>query len=89
MTFISGNTYPNRHIIKPLGFSWDKQGKYWKRPLPLTPEEETTLSDVKGIIVDYGSQGIVIDTRPARTHKQIYGRCEDAPCCGCCGPQFY
>lgn len=21
-----------------------------------------------------------------RTYKQIHGRCEDAPCCGCCGP---
>ena len=21
------------------------------------------------------------------THKQRTGRCEDAPCCGCCGPQ--
>lgn len=20
-----------------------------------------------------------------RTYKQIHGRCEDAPCCGCCG----
>ena len=20
-------------------------------------------------------------------HKRKYGRCEDAPCCGCCGPQ--
>lgn len=20
------------------------------------------------------------------TYKQRYGRCEDAPCCGCCGP---
>lgn len=21
----------------------------------------------------------------ARSHKQRHGRCEDAPCCGCCG----
>lgn len=21
------------------------------------------------------------------SYKQRYGRCEDAPCCGCCGPQ--
>jgi hypothetical protein len=20
-------------------------------------------------------------------HKRKHGRCEDAPCCGCCGPQ--
>jgi hypothetical protein len=24
-----------------------------------------------------------------RTWKQRYGRCEDAPCCGCCGPNLY
>lgn len=23
----------------------------------------------------------------AGEHKRKHGRCEDAPCCGCCGPQ--
>ncbi len=23
------------------------------------------------------------------TYKQKYGRCEDAPCCGCCGRNVY
>lgn len=22
---------------------------------------------------------------PEPTYKQLHGRCEDAPCCGCCG----
>lgn len=21
-----------------------------------------------------------------RSYKEVHGRCEDAPCCGCCGP---
>ena len=25
--------------------------------------------------------------RAASEFKQRHGRCEDAPCCGCCGPQ--
>lgn len=92
MTWITGNTYPNRHVIKPLGFTWNKRAKAWERTLPLTPEEEETLTALPGIVVDYGSLGVVIDTRPERplrSYKQTYGRCEDAPCCGCCGPQFY
>jgi hypothetical protein len=23
------------------------------------------------------------------THKEQYGQCEDAPCCGCCGVNLY
>jgi hypothetical protein len=26
-----------------------------------------------------------VDTRTE--HRRKHGRCEDAPCCGCCGPQ--
>lgn len=25
------------------------------------------------------------DSEDAGSHKRRYGRCEDAPCCGCCG----
>lgn len=97
MTFISGNTYVNRHLIKPMGFTWNKRSKVWERTLPLTPDEESTLAAISGIMVD-NHEGVLIDnTAPkrrgnstfTRSHKEIYGRCEDAPCCGCCGPQFY
>lgn len=92
MTWISGNTYVNRHIIKPMGFTWNKTAKVWERTLPLTPDEESALNDLKGIIVDSARDGIIIDNRKdskPMTFKQMYGRCEDAPCCGCCGDNYY
>jgi hypothetical protein len=26
--------------------------------------------------------------QPEPSHKEVAGVCEDAPCCGCCGPDY-
>lgn len=87
MTLITGNTYPNRNTIKSMGFTWNKRFQAWQSSLPLTPDQIDALSGLNGIIVNEGNGSK--DLIDNRTYKQIYGRCEDAPCCGCCGPQFY
>lgn len=34
-----------------------------------------------------GARARTRDAEEGQTYKQRYGRCEDAPCCGCCGYQ--
>ncbi len=51
MTEIKGNTYPVRWTIKSMGFTWNKRGKSWERALPLTPDEDNRLNEIRGIIV--------------------------------------
>ncbi len=90
MTFISGNTYPVRHLIKPLGFTWNKTLKQWERTLPLNPYEEETLTALRGIIIaDQPTPTDNIRYTDNRTFKQRFGHCEDAPCCGCCGNDYF
>jgi hypothetical protein len=90
-TTITGNTYPHRYLIKSYGFKWNPKFKSWDKNGNLSQEQIDALNGLKGLEVRYhnfdtGWTSTVADTR---SHKQIYGRCEDAPCCGCCGPQFY
>ncbi len=90
--YVSGNTYPYRSTLKSFGFRWAPSIKSWTSKVPLTPDQEETLSKFQGIEVEQvnGAEStVLISTEKPMTYKQRYGRCEDAPCCGCCGPQFY
>ena len=85
---VQGNTYPNREKIKALGFKWHAATRSWVTPKLPSLETIGKLEAIKGITLEYRDQvshQYLIDTR---TYKQTYGRCEDAPCCGCCGPQY-
>jgi hypothetical protein len=91
ITTVTGNTYPVRHVLKEMGFRWNPKFKSWDKNYNLSQDQINTLAAFRGIEVktsdfDKGYSDSKLDTR---SHKQIYGRCEDAPCCGCCGPQFY
>lgn len=96
MQLITGNTYPVRDKIKALGGTWDKFAKGWHVPddkaaearllvvgaPPSRPPSRRTprrfRHDGRGVsnVARFSSGSVVF------TNKQ--GRCEDAPCCGCC-----
>ncbi len=78
---IGGQTYPHRQQIKSLGLRWNGKSKVWYGEV--NEERLAALADLRGLIIstDNGE----VDTR---THKQKYGQCEDAPCCGCCGNNY-
>lgn len=85
MTVISGNTYPARKIIKEMGFKWNPSNKTWVSYSD-TFNNIDALASFDGIVINQSKDnGIVKDILDTRSWKQIYGRCEDAPCCGCCG----
>ena len=86
MITITGNTFPHKSIIKTLGFKWNPKFKSWDRGYNISQEEIDKLSALNGLIVDESwDSGKSVTHVDNRTYKQQYGRCEDAPCCGCCG----
>ena len=82
MIKIFGKTYHHRNLIKSLGYRWNADEKCWQS------NDATTLAaleNIKGLIVEQDGKEIL----DSRSHKEIYGQCEDAPCCGCCGVHPY
>lgn len=88
LTEITGNTYPARTIIKSMGFKWRPNTKSWISYTNFNNVE--ALARFDGIVINQSKDsGIVEDILDTRSYKQLHGRCEDAPCCGCCGQNAY
>jgi hypothetical protein len=88
---ITGNTYPVKESIKGLGGRWDSVAYGWRVPADRAAEARA--------IVDAAGPGKGARGRQSRRQygsnytrfadgAEVYtnrrGRCEDAPCCGCC-----
>jgi hypothetical protein len=85
-----GNTYPARQALKAAGFKWAPRYKEWIHNGTLSDDQINALAAFNGLrlesVADSGKNETLLDNR---SHKQRYGRCEDAPCCGCCGNSGY
>lgn len=57
-------------VVDRMGPPFWANGVLWRNAHPVARERSRTAR--------YGSTGT------NRSWKQTYGRCEDAPCCGCC-----
>lgn len=93
MKLITGNTYPVKEEIKALGGTWSKASKGW-----LVPDERA--DEARAIVAGAGPSAPYTPARcrpTSRYRSNVYqfaggaevfrnksGRCEDAPCCGCC-----
>ena len=92
MVLITGNTYPVRAALKSLGGRWDATRQGWNVPASVEVE-------ARAIVAAAGPDDGTRSSRPARANRgSVYsrfagggesyrnrnGRCEDAPCCGCC-----
>jgi hypothetical protein len=89
---ITGNTYPCREQLRALGGTWDKAAQGWRVPAAFaqvardivaaagpstfTPRPRPRASRYRSHYTRFASGAEVF------TNKN--GRCEDAPCCGCC-----
>jgi hypothetical protein len=82
---VTGNTYPVKDQLRAMGGTWDAHAKGWRVPAD-------RYEDARAIVLTrparrtgsrYGSRY----TRfmgGAEVFTNARGRCEDAPCCGCC-----
>jgi len=93
---ITGDTYRVRHEIKALGGQWNARRKGWLLPQDqweaaeqqLTyqddiPDEEEFHASETRKYDDYVSH-FTVTSSGHEMYRNKNGRCEDAPCCGCC-----
>jgi hypothetical protein len=88
---ITGNTYPVKEQIKALGGTWDRAAQGWRVPGafaqmardlvaaagPSTYQPKPRASRYRSTYTRFAGGG--------EQWQNKRGRCEDAPCCGCCG----
>ena len=90
MNLITGNTYPVREQIKAMGGKWNPKAKGWMMP------DAAAADAARAIVADagpaptrsprrrsYGSTYTLFSSGAVH-YQNRKGRCEDAPCCGCC-----
>jgi len=75
MIAITGNTYPVRVELRSLGGTWNSLTKSW-----LVPDDKAEMA--RSLVMGAGHKSYRKPGRYARVQR--HGRCEDAPCCGCC-----
>lgn len=85
MQTITGNTYPVKEQIKTLGGRWNSAAQGWDVP-------DDKADEARALVAAAGPS--TYTPRARRTGRGGYryrtyatrprGRCEDAPCCGCC-----
>lgn len=92
---ITGNTYPVKDRLRALGGRWNRGANGWDVPEDKAEEARAIVAaagpakprDTYRRGRRYGRQISETSTREDGT-TEIYtnprGRCEDAPCCGCC-----
>lgn len=86
MALITGNTYPVKEAIKRLGGRWNRVLTGWD-VLEENAEAARTLVESAG--TDYSRSHVTVTTHTVfagggEVYTNRRGRCEDAPCCGCC-----
>ena len=84
---ITGNTYPVKDAIKELGGRWDSAAKGWRVPADRADEARQLVAGAGPST--YRPRGRYRSTYTrfssgAEVYRNARGRCEDAPCCGCC-----
>jgi hypothetical protein len=88
---ITGNTYPVKEQIKALGGRWNKAAQGWDVP-------EVNAEAARKLVESAGPSTYQRTSKRSARYGSTYtrfssgaevftnrrGRCEDAPCCGCC-----
>lgn len=93
---VTGNTYPVRADIKALGARWDDRQQGWQVPAAFAQVARDLVASA-GPVDPAFERNRRSYRRPSRYRStytrfssgaEVYtnknGRCEDAPCCGCC-----
>jgi hypothetical protein len=87
---ITGNTYPVKEQIKALGGRWNKTAQGWDVPTEQADAARALVSGGTGSSPAPRTNGRRYGSRYTRfsSGAEVFtnarGRCEDAPCCGCC-----
>jgi len=83
---ITGNTYPVKDALRAMGGTWDSRAKGWRVPAEKAAEARELVAGAPKA-ARRPSRYRSTFTRfagGAEVYTNSRGRCEDAPCCGCC-----
>jgi len=98
MQLITGNTYPVKDKIKALGGRWNAPRQGWEvsddnaaecrklvaeAPISSRSNSTTREKHLRSRYSRYGSN-VTRFAGGALIIRNQTGKCEDAPCCGCC-----
>tara|TARA_R110000868_G_scaffold207722_1_gene456706 strand:+ start:1379 stop:1642 length:264 start_codon:yes stop_codon:yes gene_type:complete len=86
MTYITGNTYPVKDALRALGGTWNGRAKAWIVPDDKASQARALVDSAPAAAprrARYGSTYTRFSSG-AEVYTNRAGRCEDAPCCGCC-----
>jgi hypothetical protein len=82
---ITGNTYPVKEQIKALGGRWDSRAKGWLVPSDNADAARALVANARpSTRRDRYVSHYTRFSSGAEVYTNKRGRCEDAPCCGCC-----
>ena len=90
LALITGNTYPVKESIKALGGTWNKTAQGWVVPADKADEARALVSAAPASAPRRSSSRSKYQSNYYRfagggeAYQNKRGRCEDAPCCGCC-----
>ena len=84
MVTVTGNTYPVREKMRAMGGRWNKAAQGWDFADPLTAADAQTVVNSAGAGRSRGRSVAYRFSSGAVMYQNSRGRCEDAPCCGCC-----
>lgn len=90
MKAITGNTYPVKDALRAMGGRWDSRLKAWMVPDEVAAQANKLVSEAPAGRNSYPRRSRNYGSSYNRFNSgaEIYtnrnGRCEDAPCCGCC-----
>ena len=87
MTTITGNTYPVKSQLKALGGRWNSAAQGWDVPDARAGEAQAIVAAAGPSTYTPRARTVSHYTRfssGAESFTNRRGRCEDAPCCGCC-----
>lgn len=76
---ITGNTYPHRKTFAAMGGRWNATLKQWSIPAEYADEAQKLANEPRQERRSYE-----VRTSTGTYYRNYNGRCEDAPCCGCC-----
>jgi hypothetical protein len=91
MQTVTGNTYPVREQLKAIGGRWNRAAQGWDFADDTQADRARAIVEAAGPAApryaNSRSRGRSVAYRfssGATMYQNSRGRCEDAPCCGCC-----
>jgi hypothetical protein len=84
LSLITGNTYPHRQALRALGGRWNPIAQGWEVPAELADRCRALVAGGRPAYTPRTVSTVTRFSTGAEVYTNRRGRCEDAPCCGCC-----